>query len=47
MRTLSNIRAAVILMLAAQVVTAQAPPGPPPFDFAKIRADMEAYNKMP
>ena len=47
MKTLSTIRAAAILILAAQVVTAQAPPGPPPFDFAKMRADMEAYNKMP
>jgi dienelactone hydrolase len=41
------IRAAVILLVAARAATAQAPSPPTPFDFAKMRADMEAYHKMP
>jgi dienelactone hydrolase len=47
MRTLFPMHLAAILMLATEVVSAQAPPAPPPFDVAKMRADMEAYNKLP
>ena len=47
MRTILAMRAAAILMITSGVVTAQAPPSPPPFDVAKMRADMEAYSKMP
>src|SRR5580700_10208402 len=47
MRTLLAMQAAAILMITSGVVTAQAPPAPPPFDAAKMRADLEAYSKMP
>src|SRR5580693_7031343 len=47
MRTVLAMRAAAILMITSGVATAQAPPSPPPFDVAKMRADMEAYSKMP
>lgn len=47
MRTLLAMQAAAILMITSGVVTAQAPPAPPPFDVAKMRADLEAYSKMP
>ena len=47
MRTPSAMRAAAILMILSAVATAQVPPSPPPFDFAKMRADMAAYSKMP
>jgi dienelactone hydrolase len=47
MRTILAMRAAAILMITSGVATAQAPPSPPPFDVAKMRADMEAYSKMP
>jgi dienelactone hydrolase len=47
MRTVLATRAAAILMITSGVVAAQAPPSPPPFDAAKMRADMEAYEKMP
>jgi dienelactone hydrolase len=47
MRTLW-VTPAVILVIASGVASAQPPaPAPPPFDFAKMRADMEAYDKMP
>jgi dienelactone hydrolase len=47
MRRVLATRSAAILMITSGVVTAQAPPSPPPFDVAKMRADMEAYSKMP
>ena len=47
MRIVLAMRAAATLMISSGVVTAQAPPSPPPFDVAKMRADMEAYSKMP
>jgi len=46
-RLLLKLCVAAALGLVESLLVAQAPPGPPPFDVAKMRADMEAYNKKP
>jgi dienelactone hydrolase len=47
---LLTLSVASALLIGSGIVTAQAPPAPagaPAFDPAKMRAEMEAYNKMP
>jgi hypothetical protein len=46
-RTLLNLSASAVLAIGAGLALAQAPPGPPPVDLAKMRADLEAYDKQP
>jgi hypothetical protein len=45
-KNLINLGGSAVLGIGAGVAVAQAPPGPPAVDVAKMRADMEAADQL-